>query len=133
MGLRSAQSTLSLSVRDEGDPPGSRVVVRLVGELDITSSPLLQAVVEQTCAGRRSPLCRHLVFDMSGVEFADASGISPLLLARATMARRNGRIELLHCRRSVRRLLRLLGIDELAADDADFGETRESAADPVVG
>ena len=131
--MRSAQSTLSVSVREEGDPAGSRVVVRLVGELDITSSPLLQAVVEQTCAGRRRPLCRHLVFDMSGVEFADASGISPLLLARATMARRDGRIELLHCRRGVRRLLRLLGIDELATDDPDFGGTRDSAAAPVVG
>jgi anti-anti-sigma factor len=114
--LRSAQSTLSVTVRPEGESDGERLVVRLVGELDITSSPLLQAVVEQACASRRTPLCRHLVVDMSGVEFADASGISPLLLARATLARRNGTIELRNCRRSVRRLLRLLGLEELATE-----------------
>ena len=126
--MRSAQSTLSVTVRPEGEPADERLVVRLVGELDITSSPLLQAVVEQACASRRTPLCRHLVVDMSGVAFADASGISPLLLARATLARRNGTIELRNCRRSVRRLLRLLDLEKLATE----GDTAHPAR-PAVG
>jgi anti-anti-sigma factor len=110
-GVRNAQSTLAVDVR----PGGSTVVVRLDGELDMTSSPLLQAVVDQTLAGRREPLCVHLVVDMSGVGFADASGLSPLLLARAMLARRGGTIELRHCRRAVLRLLRLLDLQDMAA------------------
>lgn len=107
--MRSAQSTLAVDVRSEG----STVQVRLDGELDITSSPLLQAVVDQALHARRVPLCERLVVDMSGVGFADASGISPLLLARALLARRDGVVELRHCRRGVRRLLRVLGLDDM--------------------
>lgn len=121
--MRNAQSTLAVDVRLEGHPPGSIVAVRLEGELDITSSPLLQAVVEQALATRREPACHLLAVDMSGVSFADASGISPLLLARATLARRGGRVELRHCRRGVLRLLRLLGLEALAGIDVVDGET----------
>ena len=93
--MRSAQSSLSVDVQaDEDDPETVRV--RLRGELDITSSPLLQAVVEQVCQARREPLCRRLVVDMSGVGFADASGLSPLLHGRAMLSRRGGHVELRH-------------------------------------
>lgn len=123
--MRNAQAPLALDVRQHGDPVGSTVLVRLDGELDITSSPLLQTVVEQTLAARRVPICTTLVLDMSGVGFADASGISPVLLARATLARRGGRVELRHCRRAVLRLLRLLGLEELT--DADAPASRGDA------
>lgn len=109
--MRNAQSTLAVDVR----PEGSTVHIRLDGELDITSSPLLQAVVDQALQARRVPICEHLVVDMSGVGFADASGISPLLLARALLARRGGAVELRHCRRGVRRLVRVLGLDDMLA------------------
>jgi anti-anti-sigma factor len=112
--VRNAQSTLAVDVRSEGPT----VLVRLDGELDITSSPLLQAVVDQVLAARRQPPCQHLVVDMSGVGFADASGLSPLLLARAVLARRDGSVELRHCRRGVLRLLRLLGLEGMLASEA---------------
>jgi anti-anti-sigma factor len=112
--VRNTQSTLAVDVRTEGET----VSVRLDGELDITSSPLLQTVVDQLLAARQQPACRHLVVDMSGVGFADASGISPLLLARAVLAHRGGRVELRHCRRSVLRLVRLLDLQDLLAAEA---------------
>jgi anti-anti-sigma factor len=111
--VRNAQSTLAVDVR----PDGAAVVVRLDGDLDITSMPLLQAVVDQVLAARRRPPCSHLVVDMSGVGFADASGISPLLLARAMLARRDGRVELRHSRRAVLRLVRLLDLQDMLADE----------------
>ena len=110
--MRSAQSSLSVDVRTD-EPDRTTVRLRLDGELDITSSPLLLTVVEQVLQARRDPPCSQLVVDMSGVGFADASGISPLLLARAVLHRRGGQIELRHCRRSVLRLLRLLDLADL--------------------
>ena len=109
--MRNAQSTLAVDVRSDGPT----VLVRLDGDLDVTSSPLLQAVVDQALATRRQPLCTRLVVDMSGVGFADASGISPLLLARAVLARRDGRIELRRCRRAMLRLVRLLALEDMLA------------------
>jgi anti-anti-sigma factor len=112
--VRNAQSDLAVDLR----PHGPTVLIRLDGDLDMTSSPLLQAVVDQALGGRRDPLCVRLVVDMSGVGFADASGLSPLLLARAMLARRSGTIELRHCRRAVLRLLRLLDLQDMVAAEA---------------
>jgi anti-anti-sigma factor len=125
--VRSTQSTLAVDAL----PDGPTVRVRLDGELDVTSSPLLQAVIDQALAARREPLCQRLVVDMSGVVFADASGMSPLLMARALLARRGGAVELHHCRRAVLRLLRLLDVLDLVADAAeDAGPAAEAAPEP---
>jgi anti-anti-sigma factor len=113
--VRSTQSTLAVDVQ----PDGATVRVRLDGDLDITSSPLLQAVVDQALAARRTPPCQRLVIDMSGVVFADASGMSPLLMARAMLAKRSGSVELQHCRRAVLRLLRLLDVLDLVVDTGE--------------
>lgn len=121
--MRNAQSTFAVDVRSDSPPNGAAdgaiLTIALDGELDITSSPLLLTVVEQAVAARRRPRCTHLVVDMSGVRFADASGISPLLLARAKLARRGGRVELRHCRRGVLRLLRLLDLDDMIGANGD--------------
>ena len=111
--MRSAQATLAVDVRPDQAEPGV-VHIRLDGERDMTSSPLLQTVVDQVLA-RRHPRCTRIAIDMSGVSFADASGLSPILLARAMMSRRGGQVELRHCRRVVLRLLRILAVDDLYA------------------
>jgi anti-anti-sigma factor len=107
--VRTAQSTLAVDVHSADD----RVEVTVEGELDVTSSPLLQAVVDQALAARRTPPCSHLVLDLAGVTFADASGMSPILLARALLARRGGRLELRNCQRPVGRVLAVLGLSDL--------------------
>lgn len=123
--MRNAQSTLQVDVTSAG----TAVRVRLDGDLDLTSSPLLQAVVEQVLSARRTPQCTRLQVDMSGVAFADAAGISPLLLARAVLRGRGGSIELLHCRRTVLRLLRLLDLHDLV--NPTRSAAHDSDADPV--
>jgi anti-anti-sigma factor len=125
--VRSTQSTLAVDVHLDG----STVLVRLDGDLDITSSPLLQTVVDQALAARRTPLCQRLVIDMSGVVFADASGMSPLLMARAVLAKRGGSVELARCRRAVLRLLRLLDVLDLVADVGEHpGPDSAGVAEP---
>jgi anti-anti-sigma factor len=125
--VRSTQSTLAVDVHLDG----STVLVRLDGDLDITSSPLLQTVVDQALAARRTPLCQRLVIDMSGVVFADASGMSPLLMARAVLAKRGGSVELARCRRAVLRLLRLLDVLDLVADGGEHaGPDSAGAPEP---
>jgi anti-anti-sigma factor len=112
--VREAQAALSVDMLAGDDS----VRIRLAGELDVSTSPLLQTVVEQALAGRRQPRCRLLVLDMGEVTFADASGLCPVLLARAVLARRGGRVELRHCRPAVRRLLRVLDLDDLQPAEA---------------
>src|SRR6476660_7200336 len=51
----------------------------LEGELDIASAPMLEATIEEICAGQP----RELIIDMTGVEFVDSSGLNAILRAKA--------------------------------------------------
>ena len=70
-------------------------VIRLSGELDMVSVERVRPVVEEVLAAGND----RLVFDVSGLEFMDSSGIA--LLVSAT--RKAGQVELRHPTPIVRR------------------------------
>jgi anti-sigma B factor antagonist len=113
--VRTAQSTLSVDVTSDGQ----EATLRLEGELDVTSAPLLQTVLDQLLAPRRVPACTAVVLDMSGLSFTDASGLSPVLMARAFLGQRGGTLLLRHPRRCVRRVLRILDLEDLTSPRSD--------------
>ncbi|RKS71344.1 anti-anti-sigma factor [Motilibacter peucedani] len=100
---------LDVSVED-GD---EKVTVHVRGELDLATSGLLDAVLSDCLRGRRGRRTDVLAVDTSGVGFVDASGVSPLLHARAVLNRRGGELRLEAPSTAVRRLLVLLGLEEL--------------------
>lgn len=67
---------------------GREAVIRLVGELDITSVDAVRAEINTVLAA--SP--ERLIFDLSALEFMDSSGIAMLLIVAGAV----GRIELRH-------------------------------------
>ncbi len=98
---------------------GPSALVTVAGEIDLATSALLQAVFDDVLRSRREPPVARLVLDMRGVAFVDASGLSPVLHARAVLARRGGALEVRRPSFAVRRLLRVLGMEEqLVADHA---------------
>lgn len=110
-------ATLGLRVHDGG--PSALVV--LDGELDVATCSLLQALLDDLLRTKRAPKLVRLVVETSGIVFVDASGISPLLHARAVITRRSGKFELRTPSSVVTRLLSLLALDAdlnpTAADD----------------
>jgi anti-sigma B factor antagonist len=60
------------------DPCGSRVILRLAGELDIFYAPRLKETVSTVLAAGTSAC----VLDLGAVTFVDSSGIRALLMAR---------------------------------------------------
>ena len=82
-----AQSTVSevpaLSVRIDHDDAGTPVV-RVVGELDITTSDDLRGALEGLLGGGPPP---EVAFDLSEVTFLDSSGLAAMIgVARAGSA-----------------------------------------------
>jgi anti-sigma B factor antagonist len=80
-------------------------VIRLSGELDMVSVDRIRPVVEEALDAGSD----RLVFDVSGLEFMDSSGIA--LLVSATQRARQ--VELRHPTPIVRRLVELTGLTEL--------------------
>ncbi|RZS87087.1 anti-anti-sigma factor [Motilibacter rhizosphaerae] len=110
-GLRPVPPPASLGLQVQGD--GERATLALRGELDVATSGLLDALLDDLLRTRRSPRLSSLVVDTAGVTFADAAGISPLLHARAVLHRRGGTFEVRDPSPAVLRLLTLLGLTAL--------------------
>lgn len=86
-----------------GEQRGATVHLRLAGELDIATSPLL----EDWLAEAERTDTPTIVIDLENVTFIDTSGVQVFLRAadRATRARRN--ITIVNAPRVARRLLQL--------------------------
>jgi anti-anti-sigma factor len=80
-------------------------VILLSGELDMVSVDRIRPVIEEVLGAGSE----RLVFDVSGLEFMDSSGIA--LLVSAT--RRAQQVQLRHPTPIVRRLIELTGLTEL--------------------
>jgi anti-anti-sigma factor len=95
------RASVSVKTWLEGDTP----VIGLSGEFDLTNAERVRSAIEDTLSRQTS----RLVFDVSGVEFMDSSGIA--LLAYAV--RRVQEVELRNPTSIVRRLMELTGITEI--------------------
>jgi anti-sigma B factor antagonist len=95
------QAPITVKTRREGDTP----VVSLSGELDLSNTERVRSQVDDALAGGSD----RLVFDLSGLEFMDSSGIA--LLAAA--AQRVRAVEIRDPPATVRRLLELTGLTEI--------------------
>ncbi|MDX2932902.1 STAS domain-containing protein [Streptomyces ipomoeae] len=70
---------------------GEWAVLRVSGEMDLVTSPVLrQRVHEAVADGRRS-----LVLDLSGVVFCDSSGVGVLIATRRLIRSCQGRLRLI--------------------------------------
>lgn len=95
---------LSIDVQREGDD----ALVRVAGELDISTSPDLQdALAELTGSPRR------VVVDLSDLEFCDSTGLAALLGAHKALDEVGGTLELRHPSKMVVGLVQITGLDDV--------------------
>lgn len=84
-------------------------VVRPVGDVDTaTAAPLREAIHGQVSAG-----ARHVVLDLSGVEFMGSAGLALLIAEREAAISREGELRLAGVPRTAGRALSLTGLTEL--------------------
>ncbi|MGP3967310.1 STAS domain-containing protein [Streptomyces sp. 6N223] len=104
---------MALKVQEE--QRGEWSVLRVIGEMDLATSPLLRQHVHEAVAHGR----RQLVLDLSEVLFCDSSGVGVLVAARRLMRSCAGRLRLILPDRGaedgshVNRVLAALGLRRL--------------------
>ncbi|MFJ8199952.1 STAS domain-containing protein [Streptomyces sp. NPDC096152] len=97
------------------DEQGEWAVLRVSGELDLVTSPVLRQRVHDAVAEGR----HHLVLDLSEVFFCDSSGVGVLIAARRLFRSCQGRLRLILPARGavdgshVNRVLGALGVRRL--------------------
>lgn len=101
-----AEQVVDLDVRSAD---GDTIVVRVSGEVDMLTTPVLSSTIdEQFEAGPR-----RLVIDMSGVGFLGSSGLAALVSARDEAHKRDVTLRLVSADHAVLRPLTATGLAEL--------------------
>ncbi|WP_369377948.1 STAS domain-containing protein [Streptomyces sp. cg36] len=88
-----------------------RTVVELLGEIDMAVVLRFTAEMDVLTEGPRV----DIVVDLGPVEFMDCCGLGMLCRARRRVEERSGRLTLVRPGPGIRRMLRVLGLDEVFA------------------
>jgi anti-sigma B factor antagonist len=97
-------SNLLIDVSREGE----RVVLRLDGELDLASVPLLEREVELATLDDTA----SIVLDLRGLEFLDSTGLRTILLLDKRSSERGQTFALVRGSEQVQRLMSMTRVDE---------------------
>ncbi|OQD56150.1 STAS domain-containing protein [Streptomyces phaeoluteigriseus] len=122
-----------VTIKVTGGERGGWAVLRVSGELDLVTSPVLrQRVHDEVAEGRHS-----LVLDLSEVHFCDSSGVGVLIASRRLIRSCQGRLRLILPARGavddshVNRVLGALGVRRLFDVYGDVAEAVVEGAEPL--
>jgi anti-sigma B factor antagonist len=91
-------------------------VVRLLGELDLSTAPQLEACLDELGDGADVRL------DLSGLSFCDSSGISAMVTAAKRVRKPGGHLSIVSPQPAVRSVLEITGLlDYLSAPRSEEG------------
>jgi anti-sigma B factor antagonist len=88
---------------------GDRVVLRLDGELDLASVPLLEDAIQSAML---DDAVAPLVLDLRGLEFIDSTGLRAILAQDKLSAERGQTFALVRGSEQVQRLMHMTRVDE---------------------
>ncbi|RJL30420.1 STAS domain-containing protein [Bailinhaonella thermotolerans] len=97
--------TASLTIDTELDQPPV-CVLYLSGELDYNTAPRLNQAIETA----RASGCRHLIADLTDLDFCSSSGITAFLAARKALHAQGGTLALAGLNARLDRIFRLTGL-----------------------
>ena len=96
---------LRLSVENRN----GHVLVRAVGELDMSSAPSLTTAAEDAFADGY----RLLLLDLSGISFMDSTGLSALLTVHRDAVARDAHAAIIAPSQTALRVLEMLGVEQV--------------------
>jgi anti-anti-sigma factor len=103
--------------------------ITVIGEFDRGRCHLITDATTALSA----TLHRSWVLDATGITFCDAGGLRAIAAAAGTARRRGGNLTIVGAGRALRRLLTLVGMDDLLADGTAPDEPVQRSADAPAG
>lgn len=81
--------------------------LKVVGRLDTTTAPTLEAAVSEVIAS-----CDQLVLDFAGLEYISSAGLRVILKAQKAMAAKGG-MKLLHVNETIMEIFEITGFSDI--------------------
>lgn len=118
----------SFRLAEERLHDGEVVVIAVEGELDLFTAPELRDRLKERADGTEPP---HVVVDLGGCAFVDASGCQVLLRAARRLALRDRRLAIVDADPGNARILSVMGLDELFPVVASRAEAAAAVRRPA--
>ena len=96
-------------LRVDTEAHSDHALVTAVGEIDAATADQLSAAV----AGALADGHKHVLVDFAGVTFIDSTGLGVLVKAHRAATAADARFAVVHPTPQTRKLIRVLGLDEL--------------------
>lgn len=86
---------------------GNEAVLKVIGRLDTTTAPSLEAAITETVSA-----CASLVLDFAGLEYISSAGLRVILKAQKAMAAKGG-MKLLHVNETIMEIFEITGFTDI--------------------
>lgn len=116
---RSGRDFLSVSIVEDG--PG-RVIITLVGEVDMHTVPRLDTVLRNL-----DPATTRIIIDLTGVDFLGSAGLKALVSAQRAAERTRAKLALVASGPTVHRPLDVTGLTDMFEMHPDLAQARASS------
>ena len=103
---------------------GAPVCLRLAGELDMSTAPELNAVIDRLAADG----ARQFLIDLSGLTFCDSTGIAAFVRGDNRASAQGGWLRVTGATGRVERVLQVTGLAEVLRYEADIPDPRSQQA-----
>lgn len=100
---------------------GTVLKVKMIGELDMNVAGSLKERLDKEM---NAADVRHLIFDFSGLDFIDSSGLGVLISCYRQLAPIGGSVRIEKAKQNVYRILELSGIPKVMAVSSEGGDTK---------
>ena len=95
---------MALGLQISKELTGEIFTVKLVGELNVKTSPTLESEIKNSLDG-----VKELHLDFSEVKYISSAGLRVLLAMEKAMRRQGGKMTLLHVNSDVKEIIKLAG------------------------
>jgi anti-sigma B factor antagonist len=124
--MNSVESALRVTMDTDPRSAEAGVVLRVAGEIDIQTSPLLDDHLQRVLAEGAS----SITIDLDGVTFLDSTGLSVLITGLKRCQTGGGDLRVVSPRPNVRRVFEITGLIEVFQIDARLGEATPGQSAP---
>ena len=121
-----SQDELTIDLRTEDG--GDQLIFKLRGSLDLATSPTVRAaLMEATEKGKR-----HIVVDLTQLEFLDSTGLGALIGAHRRATEHDGSFRLVVSEGPIARLLNITGLIRVLSVYHTLGDAKENRSRVVA-
>ena len=107
---------------ESSSPKDGTVVLKLIGEMDIYSSPQLKDKTTALCQQG----IKNIILDLSHLKFVDSIGIGVIVASLMRTKEKNGQLVVVNPTASVERLMNIVGLFQLLKKYSSIEEAEKS-------